>query len=177
METLKAICSRRTTRNYNGKAASDEQLATILKAAQAAPVGGGKFENVHIIVIRNQEFLREWEKEAGEQIGKPDIHPLYGAPTLILICGKLDGSPMDNAVYSNGAGIVENMTLAAVDQGLGATHIWGIVNALNAAPKLKAKLNIPEGFTPTCGMALGCIDEPYEEREIPKDKISTVFFD
>lgn len=84
---------------------------------------------------------------------------------------------MDNPVYSNGAGIVENMTLAAVDMGLGATHIWGIVNALNAAPALKAKLNIPEGFTPTCGMALGCIDEGYEEREIPEDKIKIDFYE
>lgn len=176
METLNAIYCRRTTRKYNGKPATDEQLATILKAAHAAPIGGGKFENCHITVIRNAEFLKEWEEEAGRQIGKPDIHPLYGAPCLILVSGKFEGEP-ENPIYSNNACVVENMALAAVDLGLGATHIWGIVNALNAAPELKAKLNIPEGYTPTCGMALGCIDDGYEVREIPENKISTVFFD
>ncbi len=177
METLKTIYSRRTTRNYNGKAITDAQLDTLLKVAKAAPVGGGKYDSVHITVIRNADFLKEWEEEAGRQIGKPEIHPLYGAPTLILVSGMLTGTPMDNAVYSNGACIVENMQLAATDMGVGSTHIWGIVNALNAAPELKAKLGIPEGFTPTCGMAVGCVDEAFEEREIPEDKIKVDFFD
>lgn len=177
METLKAIYSRRTTRNYNKKPATDEQLNTILKAALAAPVGGGKFDSVHITVIKNKDFLERWEEEAARQINKPGIHPLYGAPTLILISGPIEGTPMDNPVYSNGAGIVENMTLAAVDMGLGATHIWGIVGALNQAPDLLAELNIPDGFTPTCGMAVGCIDEPYQEREISEDKMKIVFFE
>lgn len=177
METLKTIYSRRTTRNYNGKMITDEQLATLLKAAKAAAVGGGKYDSVHMTVIRNAEFLKEWEAEAGRQIGKSDIHPLYGAPMLILISGPIQGNPMDNPVYSNGACIVENMQLAATDMGIGTTHIWGIVNALNAAPELKAKLNIPEGLTPTCGMAVGCVDEAFEEREIPEDKIKVEFFD
>ncbi|MDO4622400.1 MAG: nitroreductase family protein [Eubacteriales bacterium] len=177
MNTLQAIYTRHTTHKYNGKAPSEEQLQTLLKAARASAIGGGKFDTMHITVIRNAEFLQAWEESAAAQIGRPGIHPLYGAPVLILISGILSGTPADNPVYSNGACMVENMTLASTELGLGATHIWGIVNALNADPELKAKLAIPEGFTPICGMASGYTDEVFEEREIPEDKITTVFFD
>lgn len=64
------------------------------------------------------------------------------------------------------------MALAAVGLGVGCCHIWGAVMALDANPELVKKLELPEGFTPLCAIALGESQEVYRERHIPEDRIS-----
>ncbi|MBR1420950.1 MAG: nitroreductase family protein [Selenomonadaceae bacterium] len=47
METLQTIKSRRSIRKYTGEKISKDQLDQILTAAQASPVGLGKYKNLH----------------------------------------------------------------------------------------------------------------------------------
>lgn len=46
---------------------------------------------------------------------KPDMHPLYNAPTLIVVSSKKPEPMMENVAYSNAAIMVHNMALAATE--------------------------------------------------------------
>ena len=144
METIKAICSRKSVRSYTGEKVSEEELKTLLKAANAAPVGMAQYQTLHITVIEDKGLLDQIEQAGARLFGKPGLHPLYGAPTLILLSSQGNG-PME---LSNASCVIENMALAAVDLGIGAVHIWGAVAGLNKDPGLVAELGLPEGFIP-----------------------------
>jgi len=176
MNVLDAIHSRRTIRRYNGEPVTSEELAVLLDAAYAAPAGHARYADLHLTVITDKDFIARWERCFGERNGNPSAHPFYGAPTLVLVSSVMNPAPMDNVKYSDAAGIVENMALAAVELGVGACHIWGAVRALNATPELRAELPIPEGRVPCCAIALGHTDEVYGLREVRRDRIATDFF-
>lgn len=174
MNTLDAIFSRRSIRTFTGNI-TEEELQTVLKAAYAAPVGRAMYENVHLTVITNRELLDKIDSNAASLFYNPEKpHPLFNAPAYILVSAKLSGSN-DNVAFSNCACIVQNMALAAVELGLGACHIWGAVRALASDEALLKEVNLPEGFTPCCGIIVGRTDEVYAPREIPENKIKTAF--
>lgn len=173
MNTLDAIFFRKSVRSFCG-APSDAELATVLKAAYAAPVGRALYENVHLTVITNAELIAKINAAAIAFFGNPNMNPMYDAPMYILVSAKL-GSPADNVGYSNCATIVENMALAAVELSLGACHIWGATAALSQNADLLAEVNLPEGFSPCCGMILGKTEETYAAREVAEGKIATAY--
>ncbi len=171
MNTLEAIYSRRSIRNFNGKSISDDELNEILKAAYAAPVGRAMYDTLSMTVVTNKALLQKWEQYMGNAFGNPDMHPFYGAPTVILVSSMGEG----NVNYSNAATLVQNMALAATDMGIGACHIWGAVDVLNSSSELIKELKVPENMTPCCAIALGHFDGEYELREIAENRIKTEF--
>lgn len=173
MNTLEAIYSRKSIRSFTD-AVSEEELNTILKAANASPVGRALYETVHLTIITNKELLSKINNSAIEFFNNSAANPLYDAPVYILVSAKL-ASPSDNVGFSNCAIIAENMALAAVELGLGACHIWGATIALSQNDELVQELNLPDGFTPCCGIVLGKTKESYSEREIPSDRIAVDF--
>ncbi len=175
MNTLDAIYSRKSIRNFNGEKITESELNEILKTAYAAPIGRAMYDTLSIAVIENKEILDSWEKTAADVFGNPDMHPFYGAPTVILVSSVIGEAMMNNVNYSNAAIVVHNMALAATELGIGACHIWGAVGALGANCDLKSKLAIPENMVPCCAIALGKIDEKYEIRDIPHERIKTEF--
>ena len=173
MNTLEAITARTSIRSYTGQPITDEQLETVLLAAQAAPIGMGRYEDMHLTVITQPELLGEIDAAGAAMFGKPDMHPLYGAPTLVLVSTVVpDDAGGANVAYSNAAVVVQNMALAAVELGVGAVHIWGAIRALVADEELVAQLGLPAGMTPCCAIALGCSEQAYEPRDIPADRIA-----
>lgn len=172
MKTLEAIYSRRTIRNFNGESISETQLKEILKAAYASPVGRAMYDTLSLSVITNKELLGKWEKAMADMVGNPDMHPFYGAPTVILVSSAANGA-LNNVNYSNAATLVQNMALAATELGVGACHIWGAVAALGGNKDLTKELGVSDGFTPCCAIALGRFDGKYEIREIPENRIAT----
>lgn len=174
MNTLETIYARKSVRTYTGEQITEEDLNTILKAANAAPVGMGQYENVHLTVITNAELLEKIDAAGAAMFGKPDIHPLYHAPMLIVVSAKMpEVKTMENVTYSNAAIIVQNMALAATELGVGVCHIWGATMALQNTPELLKELQLPDGFLPCCAAALGKTEDSYSEREIPEDRIAT----
>ena len=173
MNAMDAIFSRRSIRSYTGEMPSDEELNLILKAVYASPVGMGRYDSLHVTVVKSKNFLARLEAAAGAQMGKADVHPLYGAPLLLIFSSVFPGIPTDNSSYSNCAILSENAALAAAALGLGACHIWGAIRALNKEPQLLAELNLPEGFLPCCALALGKTEETYERRSIQENRIMT----
>lgn len=172
MTAMEAVFKRKSVRSYTGEKVSDDELALILKAANASPVGMGQFDSLHLTVIHNPEVLAEIEAAAAMMFGKPDMHPLYGAPTLILVSSRKPAPMMENVAFSNAAIMVHNMVLAAVELGVGACYIWGATAAMTRIPELLAKLNLPEGFIPCCAVSIGKTECNYDNREIPEDRIS-----
>ncbi len=162
------IFLRRSIRSYTGEMPTEDELNLILKAVYASPVGMGRYDSLHVTVVKNREYLARLEAAAGAQLGKEDYHPLYGAPVLLIFSSVFPGIPTDNSSYSNCAILSQNAALQAVSLGLGACHIWGAIRALVKEPQLLAELNLPEGFLPCCALALGKTNEQYAER-IPQD--------
>lgn len=171
MNVLDAIKSRKSVRTFTGEPISDSELQAILTAAQAAPVGMAAYDSLVLTVVKNKELLEKIDKNAQASFGRGGA-VLYGAPLLIVVSTKLTGTPIDNVAYSNAAGIVENMALEAVELGVGACHIWGAIGALTKNSELVKELNIPNGFTPVCAIALGKTAEKYTLREIPSNRIA-----
>lgn len=172
MNTMETICSRKSIRSYTGEQIPEEQLKKILKAANAAPIGMGQYDAMHLTVVRNPALLRKIEQAGAAKFGKPDMHPLYGAPLLVVVSTKAPGKGMENVAFSNAAIVVQNMALEATELGVGVCHIWGAIAALSAAPDVVRGLDLPEGFIPCCAVTLGKTDDQYEVREVPEGRIA-----
>lgn len=168
MELMEVLNNRKSIRSFTGEAISEENMKQILLAANASPVGMGKYDSVHLTVVKDKALLAEIEKNTAAAFKVENRSFLYNAPELIIV----STSAVDNVGYSNAAIIAHDMALAAVDENVGVCHIWGCVIALSANPELISKLNIPEGFTPVCAVAVGKTDDIYAKREIPENRIS-----
>jgi FMN reductase (NADPH) len=175
METLDTLFSRKVVRNYTGKPVSEKELKILLKAANSAPVGRAKYENLHLSVIRNTDLLNKINEKVSLLFERPDIKALYGAPLFILVSAKTENGKLDAIDYANATAIIHNLALAATDLGLGSCYIWGAVTAITAAPDLEAELQLPEGMSPCFGIVLGETEEEYSPREIPEERIATTY--
>lgn len=173
MNTMETLTSRKSIRSFTGEQISSEELTLLLKAANAAPVGMAQYDGVHLITIQNAELLQKIDAAGAALFGKPDMHPLYGAPTLILISTKAPAPTRENLAFSNTAIIAHNIVLEAVELGVGACHIWGAIGDLANNQALISELELPEGFVPACAVALGKTNEKYAIREIPTDRITS----
>jgi len=171
METLNTLFSRKSIRDYTGEKISEDKLKEILKAAKAAPVGLGKYDTVRLTVIENPKLLQVIDTTAAKIFGNPDIHPLYGAPTLVVVSVKPENGSLNNVEFSNAAIMAHNIALAAVDFGIGCCHIWSAVMVLSANPDLVKRLELPDGYTPCCGIILGGTKEQYTMRDIPENRV------
>ena len=170
MELDEALNIRRSCRSFTGEPITEEQLHRILKAAWAAPVGGGRYNTVHMTIVRSPEALRKINDNF--HAFAPDTDPaydvLYGAP-LLVICSIKD--PGNEKVTAADPGfILENMSLAAAQEGVGQCVIYGGTVALDANEDLKRELGIPEGYTALGSMVLGQTDQAYAPREVPEDR-------
>lgn len=164
MELDKAMNIRKSVRSYTGEAITDKQLQKILTAAYEAPIGMGKYDSIHLTVITNKDLLNEIDAEAAKFFGSPSMHPLYGAPMLIVISSKDQG----NVASANVGFIIQNMSLAAVEEGLGQCIIYGGTVAITQNKNTLSKLNLPEGYTPLGSITLGRTKEEYADRTIPE---------
>ncbi|BCN30271.1 hypothetical protein bsdtb5_15660 [Anaeromicropila herbilytica] len=50
------------------------------------------------------------------------------------------------------------MLLAATDQNIGSVYLWGVAMALQLYSELFQELDLPDGFIPVSGLALGYAD-------------------
>ena len=166
---------RKSVRSYTGENVTDEQLKLILKAAYASPVGRGRFESLLLTVVQDKDYLDRLDKASAESFGTPDAHPLYNAPTMIIISSNFTPALSTNVNYSNAAIVAEHISLAATELGIGSCLVWGAIRVLNASPALLKELSLPEGFTPCCSVILGKTEDEMPLREIPDEKIKTVF--
>lgn len=167
MKFKKLLKSRKTVRTYTGKAADKKDLQKILEAGEYAPAAMGKYENYLFTVVTDKKLLKAIDQEAAMMFGDLHSHPLYGVPTLILVSAK----KVDEMAWATAGIMGHNMVLAAEDKGYGACYIYGAVAALRNHPETIADLDLPDGFTPLCGVGVGETEEELEKRVIDKERV------
>lgn len=160
MDVFEAIEKRFSNRKYLDKQISNEDLNKILKAGMQAPIGRGKYEDMHITVIQTKDFLNEIS-------GLADRSVFYNAPTLVIISARDDGHGLDK---ENSACVAMNMLLAATALNLGSIYLNLVIGLIKEHKDVLDKLNLPEGFVPVVGVGLGYADGTHiREHEINVD--------
>ena len=159
MDVYEAIEKRRTIRVYK-KGATEEQLRKIILAGTKAPSGGNR-QPWEFIIIDDPKIIdqlgeikyrlnRTFTPQAGETQKEVDDRALFQkrsfehASVVALCSGR--GQEI------NGWLCLENMSLAAVAEGLGT----GIVSYWDDAQKAAEKvLGIPEKYELVCVLKIG----------------------
>lgn len=170
METLEAIKTRRSTRNYKPEQLPENVLQQILNAGFAAPVAMANYKSLHITVVQNQEYLDKINTVAEESIfkitGVRESHD-FGAKTLILVSSTPVHRP--GTEYINVGIVMENMVLAATDMGVDSVILGAAPAAVAQDASLVRALGIPEGYKPMVGAFFG---DGAEETPVTKHTIA-----
>ena len=101
MELMNAILNRQACRSYEGKQIDKAALNVILQAGNAAPVGHGEYDKMHLTVVQDPQVLSVIDRGTAEFFGDLSMHPLYGAPTLIVVSAQ-QSTPRDLALCNAG---------------------------------------------------------------------------
>ncbi len=161
MEIQQAIEIRRSIRAYGDRPVEREKLEAVLRAGNQAPI----FGRLHMSVFAGPEQLQAVDAAAVAGMARSGVpflenlaaqegyHPLYGAAALVVLSapGGLDEKGFNMANVSCAA---ENMLLAAAGLGLGSCFLMGPMAAFSD-PALRARLELPGGYEPLVGVALG----------------------
>lgn len=117
-ETMKTLLSRRSIRKYKSEQIKDEELNAVLEAGKYAPSGANQ-QSALFIVVQNKDVIKKISKMNAAVMGKENIDPYYGAPTVILVLAdKSKATPIEDASIALG-----NMYNAAYSLGLGSCWI------------------------------------------------------
>ena len=153
MNTLDAILTRRSCREFTDQSIENEKLHQLLEAAMSGP-SCVNAQDWSFVVVTDPEKLAQM----ADANGRP-AEPLRKAAAGILVCGDLDRAFRFAKDYwvIDGAIAAQNICLAAQELGLGA--VW-----LEAQKKLFA---LPETIVPHSIIALG-----YPEADITAPRAS-----
>lgn len=170
MEFKKTLAMRQSVRKFTDEQITNEQLNTLLQAANAAPTCMGNYDRVHLTVVQDPDILKRLNEAFQKAAGDPDIQVTYGAPTVIYVS---DNKEDEEIIKGANAGVImENMLLAASDMGLGAVYLFGLSQVLFADDEISDLLQLPEGFRTVSAIAVGVAADPAAERPLVTDKIS-----
>ena len=117
-ETLKALESRRSCRNFKPDMLNKEDICQIVRAGTYAATGMGKQSPI-IIAVTDKE-LRDKISEENRKIGGwgEGFDPFYGAPVILIVLAAKD---IPTHVY-DGSLVMGNLMNAA--ESLGISSIW-----------------------------------------------------
>ena len=147
MELKDAIFGRASVRQFTDEALSDEQVERLLRAAMAAPSAGNQqpwsFYVVRDAVLRGQlAAASPYAKAAAE------------APVVVVACSSATRARFPQNVPQDMGAAVENLLLAAVDEGLGA--VWlGIAPEPDRMAGVAEALALPKDVEPFALVAVG----------------------
>lgn len=191
MDYLELAKHRHSVRKYTDEPVSDEDLHKIIVAANTAPVGSSRFDDIHLTVVRDRDILDKiceavWARFAdketiakivgtveGDEVpthGKQD--PFYHAPVVIFVSHrKQDLQP--GIEWANAACVVSAMHQEATSLGLGSCFMWGSLEAARVIPEHDNThlLQLPDNFEPLIGLAVGHAAVDLPERELTDAKL------
>lgn len=172
MNTLDAILSRSSCRAYTDEQITEDELNSLLVAANAAPISMGTFPCMALTVIQSKELMGKIETAVTTAMPQmPNKHPLYNAPTCILVSVKKEEG-MPAAMHPLSAScIMENMLVEATELGLGSTYLMGAPAVMSQVPELCKAVKVPDGFTPIAMAAVGHAAESPTKKEPTTTKI------
>jgi nitroreductase len=166
METMDAIYTRRSIRNYKNELVPKEMIAQLLEAATMAPSGSNS-QPWRFVVIQDRAALKNYSSRAKELwlqrmqgrpdpqdykklLANPDFHLFYNAGTLVIIYGD-SAMPTASLDCSLAA---QNLMLAAHAQGLGTCWI-GFSTAFFNSKDFKRELGISETYEAVAPVIVG----------------------
>lgn len=172
MDLFKTLFSRKSIRDFDpNQSTSPEDVTIILRAAMASPVARCKYDDLHLTVITDKEWISEMSDYVNEKVTSPRPNaPFYNAPTLILISSKMSENPAIE--YCNAGCVVQTMSLAARSLDLGHIILWAFVEHLKEHESLLKRLNLPNGFVPIVAIGIGSSSEQLEFFDRPRHVIS-----
>lgn len=129
MNTLEALTTRRSCRNYLPDPVPAELIDQILEAGTFAPTGMGRQSPI-IVAVTNKEVRDELSRLNAAVMGGED-DPFYGAPAVLVVLARKD---VGTHVY-DGSLVMGNMLNAAHELGLGSCWIH----------RAKEEFETPEG--------------------------------
>lgn len=165
MELWEVMCKRHSVRSYEAKKVEQELLERVLTAGSLAPVGMGQYENIHFTVVKRQSLLEKIDRATAVKMGKEGAHPIYGVPVLIVVSSRPGKFVIPGIEKANCGCIMENMMLAAANEGLGSVYLLAATEALNENKDMVAELGLPDGFTPVAMLGLGYPSQEGEEKQ------------
>ena len=171
MDMKQTILTRRSCRSFTGEQITESECTALLEAANAAPVANGNYSDVKISVIQDQELLAKIEAAVSAAMPAVGAHPIYHAPTAILISGRKGEAAIP---YCNASCIVENILLEATDLGLGSIYLFAVPAVMQMLPELCELAGVPSGFMPIAMAAVGKGTDGLAAREADRTKIETV---
>lgn len=166
MDTIEAIKTRRSIRQYKDTPVTDEQLNTVLEAVQWAP-SWANTQVWEIVVVKDPAIK---EKLAGTlSPGNPSIDAVKKAPVVLVGCARKgkSGYYKGQAITTKGDWLMydmglamQNLCLAAQSMGLGTVLIGAF------APEDAEKvLGTPDDVTVVAMTPLGA---PAADSKAPK---------
>ena len=158
METLDAILTRRSVRNFKHEPIPQDVINKLLRAAMQAPSAGNE-QPWHFVVIDDPESLH----------AIPEFHPyskmLLDAPLAIQVCSDRKLEKHRASWIQDCSAATQNILLAAHALGLGS--VWlGIFPKAERVAGMQRLLNLPGDIRPFGLVAIGY---PAEEPE-PVDR-------
>ena len=171
MNTMDAIKARHSTRAFSDRQIGAADLEAILFAGGQAAVGGADFKSMKLIAVQDPEVLSAIDEASAKR--RPGSHPLYGAPTLIVLASKQ--SILPNIEFTNAGCVLENILLAATDLGVDSIYLWMPMYGINEEPELMSRLGFPEGFTCIGTVALGYAEKEFKKPKADEQRIEVAY--
>ena len=200
---MKVIQDRRSIREFTDEPVSDQDLDMILEAARQAPSGenaqpwrfiivkdegmrkkmgaiagggSGRRFTSEFVTKKMQDRFASLQDEAKRQAAFQKLTSgqvsafMSDAPVNIVVCGKKDVWDMP---YDTSAAI-ENILLMVTALGLGACWVIAPCIDIRDEERIKALLDIPEGFKAVSILSVGHPTRPHRPR--PRLPISELVF-
>jgi len=164
MNTIEAIMTRRSVRNYTARSVDEEVVNKLLAAAMHAPSAGNQ-QPWCFIVVDDPVMLKE----------VPSFSPYAAmcarAPLGILVCADLALEKHQGLWVQDCSAATENLLLAAHELGLGA--VWTAVYPREERMLgFRALLNLPDQVMPFSFVVLGYPDKvPPRQDRLKPDRI------
>ena len=152
-EILKALCERRSVRQFKAEQISDEELKAVLEAGTYAPTGMNR-QDPWIVAVQKPEIIAQLVKMNAKVLGT-DTNPYYGAPTIVLVFASRP-EDWENGVC-DGTLVLGNMMNAAYAIGLGSCWINRERQMFETeeGKALMRQFGLPEGLIGVGSIALG----------------------
>ena len=180
MDFCELLNLRQSTRKLQSMPVKKEDIERILAAANRAPIGSNRYEDIHLTVMADQQKLlylceAAWKRfsskakvkeiagDTSSGLEQKKLNLFYDAPVVIFISHRKQ-TAQPGIEWANAAVLAAIMHLEAANPGLGSVFMWGALESMRLFPGLDhtSVQELPEGFAPLLALAVGQTLAPLE---------------
>ncbi len=162
-ETCKNLTTRRSVRKFKPDQLLETELQEVLAAGMNAPSGMNRQPAV-MVVVQDPEMIRKLSAMNAAVMGKPDIDPFYGAPTVVVVLSDTSAPTWQE----DGTLVLGNLMNAAWSMGIGSCWIHRARQVFESEEgrKLLAQWGLSENYAGIGHCLLGYPD--MEPKNLPR---------